>query len=564
MHSVNLQPDANHANLHGLIAYLVRDGLLDEKTAQSAIQAASKQALPLTVHLIKSAILTSEQILQYCARQFRLPVFDLNEYDYSWLRHSVIHPELIYRYRVVPLKCENNILCLGITDPTNQDAIAAIAFHTGLRIQPYLVSETGLDRIINRHCQSILLTSQLESALAKISPVEEKSSQYEITENDDGPVSEFVQCLIRDALENQVSDIHIEPYHQHCRIRFRRNGLLYAAADTPPHLAARIITRLKIMAGLNIAERRLPQDGRLYLRESRVDIRLNTCPTLHGEKLVLRILDANINLDITRLGMQRAQTELFLSRLNQPQGLILVTGPTGSGKTVTLYSALHHLNQIEKNISSVEDPVEIELPGVNQININPRIGLDFAAVLRTLLRQDPDIIMVGEIRDIETATIAMQAAQTGHLVLSTLHTNNAAETIIRLQSMGISACHFITSVSLIMAQRLIRKLCQHCKQPDSTSSRLLDKQLPDPPHTIYRAHGCEHCHQGYQGRTGIFELIPITDKIAQCIQSPASSMDIQSIIRDEKWMLLWEAGLDAVKSGITSYAELLRVAGSQR
>lgn len=311
-------------------------------------------------------------------------------------------------------------------------------------------------------------------------------------------VIEYVDQLLNEAILKHISDIHIEPYEDYCRIRLRRNGLLYEAANIPIHLANQVIMRLKVMAQLNTAEKRLPLDGRLQINTAfKNDIRINTCPTLFGEKAVLRILDTKqINLDINSLGMTDFQKEIFLKKLSHPQGLILVTGPTGSGKTMTLYSALRHLNQIEKNIVTIEDPVEIELTGINQTNINPRIGLDFSITLRTLLRQDPDIIMIGEIRDVETATIALQAAQTGHLVLSTLHTNNAAEVLSRLHSMGIATHYLMNSISLIIAQRLIRTLCQHCKKLDNT-----------PTHK-----GCGHCHHGYSNRIGIFELLSLPEQ----------------------------------------------------
>lgn len=372
------------------------------------------------------------------------------------------------------------------------------------------------------------------------------------SEQHDGSIIELVDRLIHDAIEKNVSDIHIEPYEEHCRIRFRCDGLLYIAATIAEHLAIRITTRLKIMAQLNIAERRLPQDGRIQLREPyKIDIRINTCPTLFGEKIVLRILNAKtIALDIDRLGLTIEQKKLLLNKLAQPQGLILVTGPTGSGKTVTLYSALHYLNKIEKNISSVEDPIEIELHGINQVHINPRIGLNFDTVLRTFLRQDPDIMMVGEIRDLDTATIAMQAAQTGHLVLSTLHTNSAAETITRLQSMGIATYQLISSLSLIIAQRLVRKLCEVCKEEDKSSGKI-----------SYRAKGCDHCQQGYQGRIGIFELIPMTEELVQLIWMRATSSQIAEQIRKEGWLLLYEAGMEKVYEGVTSLEEIKRVLG---
>lgn len=457
----------------------------------------------------------------------RRPKFDLNNYNPEWLHETKIKPEIIERYHVIPLHRDEHTLHLGLSDLTNHEAISAIAFHTGLRIHPVQVDEEALNRIINTHCKPNILYSQLETALAKITPIEEKTNQNDHLA--DGPVIEFVDQLIKDAVSKHVSDIHIEPHEQHCRIRFRRDGLLYDAASIPLHLATQVNTRLKIMSHLNIAEKRMPQDGRLKIHAStKIDIRINTCPVLFGEKIVLRILDAKDSaLAIPSLGMTNDQQNLFLDKLSSSQGLILVTGPTGSGKTMTLYSALHHLNQTEKNISTVEDPVEIELSGINQVNVNQRIGLDFSTILRTLLRQDPDILMIGEIRDKETATIALQAAQTGHLVLSTLHTNNAAESISRFRSMGITAHEIINTASLIIAQRLVRTLCSHCKQSGNL------------PHEK----GCEHCRQGYAGRIGIFELLTLkTDN-------------------HHDYMRLREAGKLKVKDGITSNHELIRLLG---
>lgn len=550
-----------HTPLTGIAIYLIRDGLLDNTTATDAIQAAQQQNLPLIHYLVKAKILSSQTILNCCVKHFELPFFDLKNYDVTILNHALIHAELIHRYRVIPLYKEENCLSLAITDPTDHAALNAVSFHTGLRIRPMLVAVADLDNIITHFAQSTLLGSQLETALAKIPPLEEQLPPDLMTQNDE-PVSEFVDHLIQDAVEKNVSDIHIEPQADAYRIRFRRDGLLTKAAIVPSSLALRVITRLKILAHLNIAERRLPQDGRFALSPpTSIDIRLSTCPTLWGEKIVLRLLNnKKIKLDIDTIGLTQTQKDLFLSACTQPQGLILVTGPTGSGKTMTLYTALHFLNHTEKNISSVEDPVEIELTGINQVNVNSRIGLNFASVLRALLRQDPDILMVGEIRDKETAHIALQAAQTGHLVLSTLHTNNAVESIFRLQSMGTDVYHFISSMTLIIAQRLMRKLCQHCKQPET---------LPIPAHDkfnssaliTYQAKGCEQCHQGYSGRIGIFEFIPITEKVAQHIVSGTTIQQLLALIKKEGWMLLWQAGLEKVHSGITSYTELLRVVG---
>lgn len=358
----------------------------------------------------------------------------------------------------------------------------------------------------------------------------------------------LVNRFIQQAIDKQASDIHIEPREHDWRIRFRNDGLLHEVATIPSSLGTQIITRLKIMANLNIAEQRQPQDGHIPIQDRiQIDIRISTCPTLFGEKIVLRLLDSQaMSIDLDHLGLTDTQKELLINTLNQAQGLILVTGPTGSGKTTTLYSALHYLNQIEKNIVTLEDPVEIELKGINQININTKIGLDFATVLRALLRQDPDIMMIGEIRDYETATIAIQAAQTGHLVLSTLHTNNAIETLIRLQYMGIPTYHIISSISLMIAQRLVRKLCHYCKQIDLSGVH-------------YNPVGCHHCYKGYKGRIGIFELIPMTKALAQVLLAGGDKLTVLKQIKQENRILLADAGQEKTDYGTTSLTEINRV-----
>lgn len=398
--------------------------------------------------------------------------------------------------------------------------------------------------------------AELASQLAD----ESRKTIQENSVNYDEPLIKFVDHIIKHALQQAASDIHIEPYETFCRIRYRQDGILYEIAEIPIHLSARLVTRLKVMAKLDIAERRLPQDGRFQLHQ--IDIRINTCPTLFGEKVVLRLLEGNkASLDIDDLGFNETQKTLFLNKISRPQGLILVTGPTGSGKTVTLYSALKYLNTSEKNISTVEDPVEIQLHGINQLHVNPKINLTFSTALRTFLRQDPDIIMIGEIRDSETAEISIQAAQTGHLVLSTLHTNNAIEAITRLQSMGIPPYNITSAISLIIAQRLIRKLCARCKQPEIISQQALrDLGFSTSSNLqLYRAVGCQHCLQGYHGRIGIYEFFSITDSIAQLIMSNANTHVIAEQAKREGYITLQHTGYEKVINGITSLTEINRV-----
>ncbi|MCD6038804.1 MAG: xpsE [Gammaproteobacteria bacterium] len=359
----------------------------------------------------------------------------------------------------------------------------------------------------------------------------------------DEPLIKLVDQIIKEAIDQTASDIHIEPFANFCRVRYRRDGILYEANHIAMHLTSRFITRLKVMAQLDITEKRLPQDGHFQLYD--IDIRINTCPTLFGEKIVLRLLNVNKTaLNITKLGFSKIQKKIFLNHITQPQGMILITGPTGSGKTVTLYSALNYLNSIEKNISTVEDPIEIQLAGINQININPRIGLEFSTVLRTLLRQDPDIIMLGEIRDSETAHIAIQAAQTGHLVLTTLHTKNAWEAVTRLQSLGITSHDIISTVSLIVSQRLIRKLCQYCKKQENES--------------YFHSKGCQHCLQGYKNRTGIYEFFTFTKKTSEMILTN-NKIALHHQQQEEVFSTLYQSGMQLVRQGMTSIIELNRV-----
>lgn len=543
--------------LTGLLHYLVQDGLLIPQEAEAVAKSSAEQAMTITQYLVQNGVIASQPLLQYCARRFGIPIFDLSQYQKIWLTESLIKPELIFHYRVLPLNRDQHYLYLGITDPTNQNIIATIGFYTGMRIQPMLVDEHELNKLITEHYKTNIQT-ELQLSLSKMKinepSIVETIAAKEFTDDEDNeePIIEFVGSLLKDAIEKQISDIHIEPFNELYRIRFRRDGFLYQAHQLPKNLAVRVVTRLKILANMNIAERRLPQDGRIHFNRSdyqgksscmNIDIRINTCPTLFGEKIVLRLLDpVNVNLDINHLGFSATQQAIFLAQIEQPQGLILVTGPTGSGKTTTLYSALHYLNKIEKNITSVEDPVEIELTGINQINIAPNIGLGFATVLRAILRQDPDIVMIGEIRDLTTAEIAMQAAQTGHLVLSTLHTNSAIDTISRLSAMEIPPYHLTSSVSLIIAQRLMRKKCLLCA-------------------TVQHQNGCEDCYQGYKGRIGVFELLLMTPELEEIILSGAKMNAILNHAKTHGYKELAECAAEKLSLGITSEAEIKRVLG---
>lgn len=539
-------------SISGLAAYLVNENLLAEEKATHALDQAKQQGLSFITYLITQDILTSSEILKSCAQRFGLTIFDLKNYDLTWLNHPNFNYELMLRYRILPLDEQQGLLRIGLSDPTDQAAIDAIIFHTGYRVAPLLIAEDQLNQFIQSHLTKPNGYEHLELELLHELSQEEVQQTIQEKSQDEEPLIKFVDGLIQNALHKSASDIHIEPYETSCRIRYRQDGILYPIANIPLHLANRVVTRLKVMAKLDIGERRLPQDGRVQLNNT--DIRINTCPTLFGEKVVLRILNASkVTLEIDALGFSDFQKKIFLEKIRQSQGMIIVTGPTGSGKTLTLYSALNYLNQSDKNISTVEDPIEIQLHGINQVNIHPKIGLNFPTVLRTFLRQDPDIIMVGEIRDHETAEIAIQAAQTGHLVLTTLHTNHALDTLVRLQSMGIATYQMISSISLIIAQRLVRKLCVHCKEIEI---------IPQQKNfSAYRAKGCQHCLDGYQGRTGIYEFLPMTESLSQLILAGSSMNEIQNQAKQEGFLTLKQMGMEKVMRGITSLAEIHRVIG---
>ncbi len=547
-------------NLNGLASHLVHNGLLQPNIAIDLVEKANRQKQPFITYLIKNNILSSKQILSSCSKSFGLPIFDLTGHMFEATNELNFNSDLIRRYRIIPIKKQNNILDIGLSDPTDKQAIDIIKFYTGLQISIFLIAEDQLDTFINKNFNESLNHAKLE--LSMINDLTNDETQIIIQENSinyDEPVIRFVDHIIQHALHQSASDIHIEPYEKQCRIRYRQDGILYEMAEIPVNLATRLTTRLKVMAKLDITERRLPQDGRFQVNN--IDIRINTCPMIFGEKIVLRLLDANrITLDINELGFSENQKSCFLTKISQHQGLVLVTGPTGSGKTVTLYSALHHLNTSHKNISSVEDPVEIQLKGINQVNVNYKINLHFATILRTFLRQDPDILMVGEIRDTETADIAIQAAQTGHLVFSTLHTNGAIETIARLQSMGIASYNIASSISLIIAQRLIRKLCPHCKLAEILPKQSIPEYLMEENEiTVYRAMGCQQCHQGYRGRIGLYEFLPMTECIRELIMANSSTSIIMGHAKQEGFLTLREAGLKKVLQGITSLSEINRV-----
>lgn len=556
---------SNNTYLSGLASHLVFEGLLDKQIVDEACYKAKLLDIHFVSYITQNNLIDSQLMMASCIKTFNLPMFDLALYDPNWINNLPLSADFFKRYHAVPLYKTDNVIHLGISDPTDRSALDAAIFHTGTKVQPVIVDENLLSEILNKYFNNELSKNSLElSIVNKITQDEQHYIIQETTVNYDEPLIQFADNLIQHAIHQSASDIHIEPYEKICRIRYRLDGILHEIAEIPTQLASRLIVRLKIMSKIDISERRIPQDGRFQVLDR--DIRINTCPTLFGEKVVLRLLNPkHINLEFNSLGLTDNQAQTILHYISKPQGLILVTGPTGSGKTITLYTALNHLNSPDKNISTVEDPIEIQLPGINQVNVQPKIGLDFASVLRSFLRQDPDIIMVGEIRDLETAEIAIQAAQTGHLVFSTLHTNSTIDTITRLRSIGVASYNIANSISLIIAQRLIRKLCSHCKQPEyipSESLISLGFELSLLQHMFFRAIGCMHCTNGYSGRTAIYEILPITSNINELILDNTSSIKLLHYAKSNGFISLKQSGIQKVIDGTTSIMELNRVISS--
>jgi type IV pilus assembly protein PilB len=560
-------------NLTGLAKQLVLAELLDAKTAQQASGQAQRNQLSLVTYLVQNKLVKAQPLLELAAEQFGVAYFDLGALDKESIPKDLVSEKLARQYRVLPLFRRNTKLFIACSDPTNQQAITDIQFSTGLNIEVLLVEDDKLGEAIDK------LYDTADSAIEGLGDIDLDGLEVEaVDENskdgkdagqdaDDAPVVRFVNKMLLDAIKGGSSDLHFEPYEKSYRVRFRTDGILHEAARPPIQLAPRIAARLKVMASLDISERRKPQDGRIKMRISKtkaIDFRVNTLPTLWGEKIVMRILDpTSAQMGIDALGYEESQKDLYMAALKQPQGMILVTGPTGSGKTVSLYTGLNILNTPDVNISTAEDPVEINLEGINQVNVNPKQGMDFTAALRAFLRQDPDIIMVGEIRDLDTASIAIKAAQTGHMVMSTLHTNSAAETLTRLRNMGVPSFNIATSVNLIIAQRLARKLCPSCKKEVEVPREVLLEEgfAPDKIGTfkIYGPVGCDNCKGGYKGRVGIYEVVKNTPALQRIIMEEGNSLDIAAQMRKDGFNDLRASGLDKAMQGITSLAEVNRV-----
>ena len=558
---------------NGLAKCLVQEGLFSEENAKKYIQEAQKQKVPLVSYLVSNKLVDSRSIATLTSAEFGVPFFDLNAIDLNNLPINLVSEKLIRQHHALPLLKRGNRLFLAISDPTTFQALDEIKFHTRLKTEIILAEEDKLNNAIETALEAAedlsmadLLSEDLENL--EISGGEDDSQNSDNDpEIDDAPIVRFVNKILLDSIKRGASDIHLEPYEKDFRIRFRSDGILHEVASPPSNTSNRVISRIKVMSKMDIAERRIPQDGRIKMQISKnraIDFRVNTCPTLYGEKVVLRILDpASAKIGIEKLGFEEDQRALFLSAIAKPYGMILVTGPTGSGKTVSLYTGLNILNSIERNISTAEDPVEITVPGINQVNMNVKSGLTFAMALRAFLRQDPDIIMVGEIRDLETAEIAVKAAQTGHLVLSTLHTNDAPQTLNRLVQMGIPPYNIASSVILIMAQRLARRLCEHCKKKLSLPEHILTSfgfpkgeidQL-----IIYGPVGCEHCNEGYKGRVGIYQVMPVSENMRTLILEGGNTIQLAEQATANGVKDLRQSGLEKIRQGITSLEEIDRV-----
>jgi len=561
--------------LSGLPRRLVQDGIVSEDTLASAMEQIKGRSLMLVPHLVENDLGDARKIAIAASHEFGVPLLDLDAMEPDLDVVRLVSEKLLTEHRVLPLMQRGKRLYIGVCDPTNMHALDEIKFQTTLRAEPIVVEHDKLEAAVARAIEALDTSmssfddddfdlDNLDISGGDEAPTDDISR----ADVDDAPIVKFVNKIMVDAIKKNASDIHFEPYEKYYRIRLRQDGVLTEVAKPPVQTAMKVAARLKVMARLDIAERRIPQDGRIKLRLSKnraIDFRVNTCPTLFGEKVVCRLLDpSSAQLGIDALGYEEEQREIYTETLSKPYGMILVTGPTGSGKTVSLYTGLNILNTADRNISTAEDPAEINMPGVNQVNVNPKVGLTFASALRAFLRQDPDVIMVGEIRDIETAEIAIKAAQTGHLVLSTLHTNDAPKTLTRLVDMGVKPYAIASTVSLIIAQRLARRLCDNCKEPVEVPSEALLKEGfteadLDEEFTIYHGTGCKICNGGYRGRVGIYQVMPVTDALGRIIMEGGNSMQISDQARKEGVPDLRQSGLRKVKAGITSLEEINRV-----
>ncbi|MFO1474558.1 MAG: type IV-A pilus assembly ATPase PilB [Lysobacterales bacterium] len=568
-------PSANLVGITGIARRLVLDGHLDEASAREALDAASREKRPVAGYLLEKKLVSSAALAAANSIEFGMPIFDVTTLDPAQSAIKLVREELVRQHGALPMFKRGGRLFVGISDPTNTRALDEFKFHTNLAVEAILVDEDRIRRTIDGWLETAdALNDAMGGDSEGLEGLEVSGGDEDLNseagvdaKGDDTPVVKFVNKVLVDAIRKGASDIHFEPYETEYRVRVRIDGILKQIARVPVKLHSRIAARLKVMAQLDIAEKRVPQDGRIKLNLSKskqIDFRVSTLPTLFGEKIVLRILDAGAaKLGIDKLGYEEDQKALFLAAVQKPYGMVLVTGPTGSGKTVSLYTALNILNEEERNISTVEDPVEIRVPGINQVQMNVKRGMTFAAALRSFLRQDPDVIMVGEIRDLETAEIAVKAAQTGHMVLSTLHTNDAPQTIARLMNMGVAPFNITSSVSLVVAQRLARRL-HDCKRPVQLPEHALLAEgfTADEIHaglTLYEAVGCQDCTEGYKGRTGIYQVMPMTEEIQSIILAGGNVQQLSESAQASGVRDLRQSALLKVRNGVTSLAEINRV-----
>ena len=564
---------SSRSSLGGFPQRLVQDGVVEESGMHMALRAAAEKRTSFVTQLIAAGAATARDIALAAASEYGVPLLDLSALAVDLDTVKVVSDKLLGKHRVLPLFRRGKRLFLGVADPTNLHAIDEIKFQTGLAVEAIVVEDDKLQKFLDKAIEQADTSMpnlgddegvDLE-ALEVSGGDEELGADVSRDDVEDAPIVRFVNKIMLDAIRRGASDIHFEPYEKTFRVRLRMDGVLREVAQPPVQLAGKIAARLKVMSRLDIAERRVPQDGRMKMRLSKtraIDFRMSTCPTLFGEKIVLRILDpSQAMLGIDALGYEAHQKALYIKHLAKPQGMILVTGPTGSGKTVSLYTGLHILNKEDTNISTAEDPAEINLPGVNQVNVNNKVGLTFAAALRSFLRQDPDVVMVGEIRDLETAEIAIKAAQTGHLVLSTLHTNDAPQTLTRLIDMGVKPYAIATSVSLIIAQRLARRLCTQCKQLVDVPAEALRKEGFQEEDIagglkLYGPKGCQSCTDGYKGRVGLYQVMENSEAVGRIIMAGGNAIDIADQAAKEGVWDLRRSGLEKVKSGMTSLEEI--------
>lgn len=559
--------------LGGLARKLVLDGLLDENKAVEAQNISLRDKVPFVTYVVSKNLVSGKQVARAASEEFGVPVLDIESMEIDPEVVKLVSEKLIRKHNTLPIFKRGNRLFVAVSDPTNLQGLDEIKFHAGMGTEPILVEDNKLGRYIDKALEASD-TSLADLGDADLDDVEftdeDAAAGPDITSSDadDAPVVRFVNKVLLDAINKGASDIHLEPYEKNYRVRFRMDGMLKEVAAPPVGMAPKLAARIKVMSRLDISERRVPQDGRIKMNLSKnrsIDFRVNTCPTLWGEKIVLRILDpSSAKLGIDALGFEPFQKDLYLAALSKPYGMILVTGPTGSGKTVSLYTGVNILNQPGVNICTAEDPAEINMPGVNQVNVNNKVGLTFASALRAFLRQDPDIILVGEIRDLETAEIAIKAAQTGHLVLSTLHTNDAPQTLTRLANMGVPPYNIASSVNLIIAQRLARRLCSNCKEPISIPKEALlkegfTKEDIAKGFTVYHPKGCDQCNEGYKGRSGIYQVMPVSEEMGRIIMEGGNAIQLADQARKEGIPDLRQSGLKKVMDGVTSLDEVNRV-----